>query len=103
MKTDKLKEEFRLTPLYKKFLDCFKIGDQIGNNWGKFYTIKKHYTGSSIDIDKNKVWDFIQENYISKDKVEGLKMKEIESFGEDDDGYNNAIYIFNNSIDEVLK
>lgn len=53
--------------------------------------------------DKDYICNFIKENYVSKDKVEGLKMKEIESFGEDDDGYNNAVYIFNNSIEEVLK
>jgi len=101
---DKRKEiTYRLTPLYKKFLDGFKIGNQIGNDWGKFYTIKKSYTGTYIDIDKDKLWNWINQNYVSKEEVMGLKMEKIYSnvFGRYN-GENKLIDEFNHSIDKVI-
>jgi len=98
--------------LQKECKDGFKTGDQVGNGWGKFYTIKKHYTGSYIDIDKDKVWSWIQENYVSKYKVrEIIDIKKIDNELGGLEGYEDAfiigvrrtLEIVNNSIEEILK
>lgn len=56
------------------------------------------------------IWNFINQNYISRDKVRGLRMKEksikifdLEDIENVNEGFNEAVCEINKKIEEVLK
>lgn len=55
----------------------------------------------------NKEWNWITQNYIPREKVEGLKMEKkycpISLETQVEEGWNSAVEIFNQKLDEVLK
>jgi len=56
------------------------------------------------DTSANLIWYWIQENYIPKDKVRGLKMEHLISINPKRvEDLNCLINEFNNSIDELIK
>lgn len=102
--TDKLKEEF-----YRLCTEQIKssVKNVFNNHKELFKIIPPSSVTKRFKNVKKELLDFITKNYIPREKVEGLKMKEHTISNIETEmiiqGWNEAVYEFNHSIEEVMK